>query len=95
MHVFLSGTGMLPIMQTGTGPQSSATGAPSFENPEFRGVHEDVLTIGEIMKRVEARGEKPPLMLMINSTTDYHPVGGGEPAMARRSALNPRARRRR
>ena len=71
MHVFVSGAGMLPIMQTGTGPQSSATGAPSFEDPEFRGVHEDVLTIGEIMKRVAARGEKPPLMLMINSTTDY------------------------
>jgi hypothetical protein len=71
MHVFVSGAGMLPIMQTGTGPQSSATGAPSFEDPEFRGVHEDVLTIGEIMKRLEARGEKPPLMLMINSTTDY------------------------
>ena len=71
MHVFVSGAGMLPIMQSGTGPQSSATGAPSFENPEFRGVNEDVLTIGDIVKRVESRGEKPPLMLMINSTTDY------------------------
>jgi len=71
MHVFVSGAGMLPIMQSGTGPQSSATGAPSFENPEFRGVNEDVLTIGDVMKHVEARGEKPPLMLMINSTTDY------------------------
>jgi Alpha/beta hydrolase domain len=71
MHVFVSGAGMLPIMQSGTGPQSSATGAPSFEDPEFRGVHEDVLTIGDIIKRVKSRGEKPPLMLMINSTTDY------------------------
>jgi Alpha/beta hydrolase domain len=71
MHVFVSGAGMLPIMQSGTGPQSSATGSPSFENPEFRGVHEDVLTIGEIIKRVKARGETPPRMIMINSTTDY------------------------
>ena len=71
MHVFVSGAGMLPIMQSGTGPQSSATGSPSFEDPEFRGVHEDVLTIGDIVKRVEARGETPPRMIMINSTTDY------------------------
>jgi Alpha/beta hydrolase domain len=71
MHVFVSGAGMLPIMQSGTGPQSSATGAPSFEDPEFRGVHEDVLTIGDIINRVKARGETPPRMIMINSTTDY------------------------
>jgi hypothetical protein len=71
MHVFVSGAGMLPILQSGTGPQSSATGAPSFEDPEFRGVHEGVLTIGDIVKQVKARGEKPPLMLMLNTTTDY------------------------
>lgn len=71
MHVFVSGAGMLPIMQSGTGPQSSATGVPTFTDPEFRGVNEDVLTIGELMKRVKSRGEKPPVMIMINSTTDY------------------------
>lgn len=71
MHVFVSGAGMLPIMQSGTGPQSSATGAPTFADPEFRGVNEEVLTIGDVMKRVESRGEKPPLMIMINTTTDY------------------------
>jgi Alpha/beta hydrolase domain len=71
MHVFVSGAGMLPIMRSGTGPQSSAAGAPSFEDPEFRGVHEDVLTIGDIINRVKARGETPPRMIMINSTTDY------------------------
>jgi len=71
MHVFVSGAGMLPIMRSGTGPQSSATGAPSFTDPEFRGVHEDVLTIGQIIARVKARGESPPKMIMINSTTDY------------------------
>jgi Alpha/beta hydrolase domain len=71
MHVFVSGAGMLPIMQSGTGPQSSATGSPSFADPEFRGVHEDVLTIGDVIKRVRARGEDPPRMILINSTTDY------------------------
>jgi hypothetical protein len=71
MHVLVSGAGMLPIMQSGTGPQSSATGAPTFANPEFRGVNEDVLTIGDIIKHVKARGENPPKIIMLNSTTDY------------------------
>ena len=72
MHVFVSGAGMLPIMQSGTGPQSSATGAPDFEHPEFPGVHDGVLTIGDIIKHVKERGEKPPLMIMISSTTDFY-----------------------
>ena len=72
MHVFVSGAGMLPIMQSGTGPQSSATGAPEFSNPEFPGVHDGVLTIGDIIKHVKERGEKPPLMLMLSSTTDFY-----------------------
>jgi hypothetical protein len=72
MHVFVSGAGMLPIMQSGTGPHSSATGAPDFDHPEFPGVHDSVLTIGEIIKRVKERGEKPPLMVMISSTTDFY-----------------------
>ena len=71
MHVFVSGAGMLPIMQSGTGPQSSATGSPTFADPEFRGVNEDVLTIGDVIKRVEARGEKPPLIIRVDSTTDF------------------------
>jgi hypothetical protein len=72
MHVFVSGAGMLPIMQSGTGPQSSATGAPDFAHVEFPGVHDGVLTIGEIIKHVRERGEKPPLMLMLSSTTDFY-----------------------
>jgi hypothetical protein len=71
MHVFVSGAGLLPIMRSGTGPESSADGAPTFDNPEFPGVHDGVLTIGEIIAKVEARGEIPPRMLMINSTVDY------------------------
>jgi len=71
MHVFVSGAGLLPIMRSGTGPESSADGAPTFDNPEFPGVHDGVLTIGEIIAKVEARGEIPPKMLMINSTVDY------------------------
>ena len=71
MHVFVSAAGVLPIMQSGTGPESSANGIPTFENPEFRGVNEEVLTIGDVIKRVKARSEIPPRMILINSTTDY------------------------
>jgi hypothetical protein len=71
MHVFVSGSGLLPIMRSGTGPESSANGAPSFADPEFPGVHDGALTIGEIIAKVKARGEVPPKMIMINSTIDY------------------------
>ncbi len=72
MHVFVSAAGLLPILQTGTGPESSANGTPTFANPDFPGVNDGPLTIGEIIAKVESRGEVPPKMLLINSTTDYY-----------------------
>jgi hypothetical protein len=71
MHVFVSGAGLLPIMQSGTGPESSADRAPSFADPEFPGVNDGPLTIAEIVAKVETRGEVPPRMLLLNSTVDY------------------------
>jgi len=71
MHVFVSGAGLLPILRSGTGPNSSADGAPSFADPEFPGVHDGILTIGEIVAEVQARGEIPPKMMLLNSTVDY------------------------
>jgi len=72
MHVFVSAAGLLPIMQTGTGPESSADGTPTFDDPEFPGVNDGPLTIGEIMAKLELKGEVPPKMLLVNSTTDYY-----------------------
>lgn len=72
MHVFVSGAGLLPILQTGAGPESSGNGSPNFTDPEFRGVHEDPLTIGDIVSRVEARGEVPPKMILFSTVTDYY-----------------------
>ena len=72
MHVFVSGAGLLPILATGAGPGSSGNGSPSFTEPEFRGVHEDPLTIGDIVARVEARGELPPKMILISTVTDFY-----------------------
>jgi hypothetical protein len=74
MHVFVSGSGLLPILRSGTGPESSADGAPSFAQPDFPGVHDGILTIGEIIAKVEARGEIPPKMLLLNSTVDYFSI---------------------
>jgi len=71
MHIFVSGAGMLPIMRSTAGPLSSTIGGPTFADPEFRGVHEDVLTIGQVIEHVRARGETPPRLMLINSTTDY------------------------
>jgi hypothetical protein len=72
MHVFVSAAGLLPILQTGTGPESSGDGSPTFANPDFPGVNDGPLTIGEIVAKVETRGEVPPKMLLVNSTTDYY-----------------------
>src|ERR1700744_993501 len=72
MHVFVSGAGLLPILQTGTGPKSSGDEAPTFANPDFPGVNDGPLTIGEIVAKVEARGEVPPKMLLVSSTTDFY-----------------------
>jgi len=72
MHVFVSGAGLLPILQTGLGPKSSGDAAPTFDNPDFPGVNDGPLTIGEITAKVEARGEVPPKMLLVSSTSDFY-----------------------
>jgi len=74
MHVFVSGSGSLPILQTGTGPESSANGIPTFDKPEMPGVNEEPLTIADLLARVEARGEAAPKMIFVNSTTDYYGI---------------------
>lgn len=71
MHIFVSGAGMLPILTSSIGPVSSGDKAPSFADPEFRGVNEGPFTIGEIVTAVEKRGEVPPRIVMVSSTTDY------------------------
>jgi hypothetical protein len=71
MHVLVSGAGLLPILRSSVGPGSSGNGVPDFADPEFPGVNDGLLTIGEIVAKVEARGEVPPKMILINSTVDY------------------------
>ena len=72
MQIFVSGAGLLPILQTGTGPESSGNASPNFTNPEMRGVHEKQLTIGDITSEVQSRGEVPPKMMLLSTSTDFY-----------------------
>ena len=74
MHIFVAGSGSLPILQQGVGPESSANGIPTFDQPEMRGVNEEPLTTADLIARVTARGETPPKILLVNSTTDYYGI---------------------
>ena len=72
MQIFVSGWGSMPIMQTSTGPESSANGIPTFDDPEMRGENEDPLAIADLLARVQARGEPAPKVMFVNSTTDFY-----------------------
>jgi hypothetical protein len=74
MHIFVAGSGSLPIMQVGAGPESSANAIPTFDTPEMRGVNEEPLAIADLIARLDVRGEAPPKILLVNSTTDYYGI---------------------
>jgi Recombinase/Alpha/beta hydrolase domain len=59
MHVFVSWAGVLPKLQSGTGPTSSTNDFPTYDDPDFRGAIENPLTIGDLIKVVEDRGGGP------------------------------------
>jgi hypothetical protein len=71
-HIFVSATGVLPIMQTGAGPESSSNTIPSFDNVELRGYHEEPLAVADVIARIQARGDAVPKMIFVTSTTDYY-----------------------
>ena len=74
MEIFVAAGGLLPILATGAGPASSANDFPKFENPEMRGVNEEPLALADLVGQVAARGETPPKLLFVNSTTDYYAI---------------------
>lgn len=74
MQIFVSGSGTLPILQTGTGPDSSANGIPTFDSPDMRGVNEEPLAIADLLAQVDARGEIAPKLMFQNSTTDFYSI---------------------
>ena len=74
MHIFVTGSGSLPLMQVSAGPESSANPIPTFDDPEMRGVNEEPLAIADLVARLDARGEAPPKILLVNSTNDYYSI---------------------
>ena len=70
----ITSAGMLPLMRTSAGPESSANGIPLFDDVEMRGYTEDPLSIAELVARVMSRGEAPPRMVVMSSTTDYYSI---------------------
>ena len=71
MHLLGGASGQAPILQSVTGPASSAGGVPTFTNPAFPGVTAEPLAIGGIVKRATERGLAPPRLVVVNTTTDY------------------------
>jgi hypothetical protein len=69
MHIFVSGPASLPIMQTTAGPDSSANAIPTFDNPEAN--EDPLMAVADLVKTLQGRGETPPKMFLVNSTTDF------------------------
>lgn len=96
MHVFVAAAGQLPIMTTGTGPESSSNAIPTWDNKDLRGSVEDPTAIADVLANVEKRGETIPKMVFVNATTDYYAIrssfGRTGSSGTTEKALPPRAR---
>jgi hypothetical protein len=72
MQMHVPHAGLLPIMTSGTGPESMANGTPSFTNPDIPGIHEPPFTWPEIVGTAVARGEVAPKIFVTNAASDYY-----------------------
>lgn len=65
-------TGWLPIVQSGTGPTSSAIGVPTPGNPDLRGVVEEPLSLTDFVRVLTERGETMPRSIFTVMSLDYY-----------------------
>jgi hypothetical protein len=72
MHIFVSAAGQLPIMATGTGPESSSNAIPTWANKDLRGYVEEPTAFPDVLANIEKRGEAVPKIIALNTTTDYY-----------------------
>lgn len=72
MLIFGAAAGQITLT-THEGTASAAGTIPTFDNPQFRGVHEEKpwLSVAQLTSMVAGRGEPLPKMLFVNTTTDY------------------------
>ncbi|WP_218079536.1 alpha/beta hydrolase domain-containing protein [Anthocerotibacter panamensis] len=65
-------TGWLPLLQSGSGPDSSAVSVPTPDHPDMRGVVEEPLTPAALLKVMAERGESAPRMIFTVMSLDYY-----------------------
>jgi Alpha/beta hydrolase domain len=70
VYIFGAAGGLINL-RTLPGPESGAGQAPSFTNPELRGVNEEPIAIADIAKLTIGDGQVAPKMMFVNTTTDY------------------------
>jgi hypothetical protein len=73
IHV-LTSAGMLPLMRTSAGPESSANGIPLFDDVDWRGYTEEPLAVAQVVAQAEAKGAGSPKIIVQNATTDYYSI---------------------
>ena len=70
MHILGAASGYI-LLRLNQGPESGAGAATTFAEPDVRGINEEPIAISEIVERISKRGENPPRLMFINTTTDY------------------------
>ncbi len=74
VHLQGGASGLATILIAGTGPESSTSPGPRFNNVDFRGFSEEPFTYEDIVGRMIKRGELPPKIVVTNMTTDYFSI---------------------
>lgn len=83
LHIVNAAAGGIPLLASGPGPTSVASVTPGHDNPEFRGVHEEPFTYGEVMKIIGPMYRKAPIIVVNHTYNDYL---GGRAALTRTGA---------
>ena len=82
-HLVGGAAGQLPLMASGTGPNSVASSTPGPATPEHRGVHEEPFSYDELFTTLSARQEPLPKLFVTHYNIDYM---GGRASLTRTGA---------
>lgn len=70
MHILGAASGHI-VLRSIAGAASGAGAAPNFYDPGMRGVNEEPLALGDLVKQTNAPAGSMPRMVFVNTTTDY------------------------
>ena len=82
-HLVGGAAGQLPLMASGSGPNSVASSTPSPAAPEHRGVHEEPFSYDALLAQLTARKEPLPKIFVTHYNIDYL---GGRASLTRTGA---------